>query len=126
MVTGYYAPRTNPSETIYHHKRIAVYGTKGFVHWTMVGWERSTQKGGYESGEHDYKKEDDSAQGVLTDSAFGLLEDPSIEHGTRLELSLMQFNIILGAYMSALRRQPVDLPCDPDDGLLDTLTAALA
>ena len=126
MVTGYYAPRTNPSEIIYRHKRIAVHGTRGFVHWTMVGWERFTQAGGYESGEHDYKEEDDKAQGVLTDSAFGVLEDRSVQHGTRLEHSLTQFNIILGAYMSALQRRPVDLPCAPDDGLLDALTAALA
>jgi predicted dehydrogenase len=126
MVTGYYAPRTNPSDIIFRHKRIAVHGTKGFVHWTMVGWERFTQGGGYESGEHDYKEEDDKAQGVLTDSAFGILEDPKVPHGTRLELSLIQFNIILGAYMSALQRRPVDLPCDPDDGLLAALTGALA
>ena len=125
MVTGYYAPKSNPVERIYHHKRIAVYGTKGFVHWTMVGWERFTQGGGYESGEHDYGVEDDLAQGVLTDSAFEVCSDPSIQHGTRLELSLAQFNIILGAYMSALDRRPIDLPCDPADGLLESLTQAL-
>jgi len=125
MVTGYYAPKTNPSESIYHHKRIAVHGTKGFVQWTMVGWERFTEDGGYESGEHEYAEEDDKAQGALTDSVFAWLENPLAEHGTRLELSLVQFNIILGAYMSALQRRPVDLPCDPEDGLLDALTATL-
>ena len=126
MLTGYFAPRTNPAESIYHHKRVAVYGSKGFVHWTMAGWERSTPGHGYASGEHDYKEEDDRAQGALTDSAFELLEDSAIEHGTRLELSLGQFNIILGAYMSALHRKPIDLPCDPEDGLLDSLQTVLA
>jgi len=126
MVTGYYAPKSNPLERIYHHKRVAVYGTKGFVHWTMVGWERFTSESGYERGDHDYKTEDDLAQGVLIDSAFALREEPDTEHGTRLELSLQQFNIILGAYMSALDRRPVDLPCDPPDGLLDSLTKALS
>lgn len=125
MVTGYFAPKSNPVERIYHHKRIAVYGTKGFVHWTMVGWERYTEESGYESGEHEYGPEDDKAQGVLTDSAFELCEDPTIEHGTRLELSLVQFNIILGAYISALDRKPVALPCDPVDGLLERLTSTL-
>jgi predicted dehydrogenase len=125
MVTGYYAPMGSTSDSIYHHKRIAVYGTQGFVHWTMVGWERYTKEGGYESGSHDYGTEDDLAQGKLTDSAFEVCEDPSIQHGTRLELSLAQFNIILGAYMSALERRPVELPCSPPDGLLDSLTKAL-
>jgi predicted dehydrogenase len=126
MVTGYYAPQSNPREIIFHHKRIAVYGTEGFVHWTMVGWERFTRDGGYESGSHDYKTEDDLAQGALTDSAFELRENPAVEHGTRLELSLAQFNIILGAYVSALERRPVDLPCDPPDGLLESLTHTLS
>lgn len=126
MTTGYFAPKSNPMERIFHHKRIAVYGTKGFVHWTMVGWERYTPEDGYESGEHEYETEDDLAQGRLTDSAFDLAADGSIEHGTRLELSLVQFNIILGAYMSALGRTPVDLPCRPDDGLIDSLQKALS
>ncbi|OPZ04339.1 MAG: hypothetical protein BWZ10_03181 [candidate division BRC1 bacterium ADurb.BinA364] len=42
-----------------------------------------------------------------------------------MELSLLQFNIILGAYVSALERRPVDLPCEPPDGLLDSLASAL-
>lgn len=122
---GTFAPQSNPSEIIFRHKRIAVYGTKGYVHWTMAGWERFTQSGGYESGEHDYKEEDDLAQGALTDSAFDMVGNASARHGTRLELSLLQFNIILGAYVSALERRPVDLPCEPPDGLLDSLASAL-
>ena len=126
MVTGYFAPKSNPVERIYHHKRIAVYGTKGFVHWTMVGWERYTPEDGYESGEHEYGPEDDLAQGRLTDSAFDLVDSGAGPHGTRLELSLVQFNIILGAYMSALGRTPIDLPCVPDDGLIESLKQALS
>ncbi|MBN1673156.1 MAG: Gfo/Idh/MocA family oxidoreductase [Kiritimatiellae bacterium] len=125
MTTGPYAPRIPGRESVYHHKRIAVHGTEGFVHWTMVGWERFTRSGGYERGEHDYTEEDDKAQARLTDSAFDLRADPSIPHGTRLALALRQFNVILGAYMSALERRPVELPCAPSDGLLDALRAAL-
>ncbi|MHC5058484.1 MAG: Gfo/Idh/MocA family protein [Planctomycetota bacterium] len=126
MATGHFAPKSNPDDAIYHHKRIAVYGAKGFVHWTMVGWERFTAEDGYESGTHNYGIEDGKAQGRLTDAAFGLLEDGALQHGTRLELSLIQFNVILGAYMSALRRKPIDLPCSPDGDLIGALERALS
>jgi len=36
MVCGTVAPRANDSESIYAHKRIAVYGTRGYVHWTRA------------------------------------------------------------------------------------------
>jgi predicted dehydrogenase len=126
LVTGYHAPRAGTAESVYHHKRIAVYGTKGFVHWTMASWERFTPEGGYESGTHDYTTEDDLAQGVLTDSAFELCADPSRAHGTSLEHSLTQFLIILGAYVSALDRRPVELPFDPPDRLLERLKRELS
>jgi predicted dehydrogenase len=125
LVTGSFAPKATSSDVVYHHKRIAVYGSAGFVQWTMAGWERFTKAGGYESGTHDYGTEDDQAQGRLTDSAFELVRNPEMAHGTRLELSLVQFNIILGAYVSALERRPVALPCRPPDGLLDSLGRAL-
>jgi len=100
-----------------------VYGTKGFVHWTMVSWERFTQENGYESGTHDYGQQDNVAQAGLTDAAFECLEGKP--HPTRLENSLTQFNIILGAYVSALEHRPVDLPIEPPDGLMDALKAKL-
>ena len=125
MTTGTFASQSNPAESKYHHKQVAVYGTKGFVRWTMVGWERYTAAGGYQSGDHVYSEEDDKAQARLTDAAFELLGDASLRHGTRLELSLTQFNIILGAYMSTLDRRPISLPCEPRDGLIDSLEAEL-
>ena len=36
---GENAPRVPRGDAIYQHKRIAVYGMKGYVHWTMWGWE---------------------------------------------------------------------------------------
>lgn len=125
MVTGALAPSSNPNESIYHHKRIAVYGSAGFVHWTMVGWERMTATDGYSSGTHDYGTEDELAQAALTDSAFEYRQNPDGTHATRLELSLMQFNIILGAYKSFLEKRPINLPCDPPPRLLDSLAAGL-
>lgn len=116
MLCGYFAPSD--------YKRIAVFGTKGFVHWTMVSWERSTPDGGYESGTHSYGEQDVLGQAGLTDAAFDWLETDKL-HPTRLEHSLTQFNIILGAYVSALDHVVVKLPFEPPDNLMDALKAIL-
>jgi predicted dehydrogenase len=124
MLCGYFAPKSNPDEGSCAHKRISVYGTKGFVQWTMFSWERSTPDGGYESGSHDYGEQDVLGQAGLTEAAYNWLETGK-PHPTRLEHSLTQFNIILGAYVSALNHVPVSLPFEPPDGLLDALKAKL-
>ncbi len=127
LVCGTAAPyATDRLEVPYAHKRIAVYGDEGFVHWTMGSWERRTVAGGYESGAHDYGTEDDLAQGRLTEAVFDWLLDDASPHPTRLERSLDQFNVILGIYMSALQSRPIDLPCDPPDGLLAALQQRLS
>ena len=127
LVCGEAAPfATDRTEIRYAHKRVAVYGSHGFVHWTMGGWERLTPDGGYESGSHDYGVEDDLAQGRLTEATFDWLLDEGQPHPTRLENSLAEFNVILGIYVSALRAVPVELPFDPPDGLLESLKARLA
>lgn len=120
LLCGEVAPRTTDSDSRFAHKRVCVYGTRGFVQWTMHGWERFTEEGGYESGEHSYGAEDVLGQARLTEAAFDWVKDPENLHPTRLERSLTQFNIILGAYVSALHNISVDLPFDPPNGLLDT------
>lgn len=125
MLCGAFAPKSNPSDSIYMHKRISVYGTRGLVQWTMAGWERSTPEGGYESGVHSYGEEDVLGQARLTDAAFEWVKDESQLHPTRLEHSLTQYNIILGAYVSALNHTPVELPFEPPNGLMDALKARL-
>jgi len=126
LVCGSCAPwATDHRESIYYHKRAAVYGTDGFVQWTMSGWERRTLAGGYESGAHEYGVEDDLAQGRLTEAVFDWLLDDTKPHPTQLKRSLAQFNVILGLYVSALEMRPLDLPFDPGDGLLDALKARL-
>lgn len=125
LVCGSCAPRATKNESIFHHKRISVYGTKGFVQWTMAGWERSTLDKGYESGAHEYGPEDDLAQARLTEACFDWLEDEKKPHPTRLERSLVQFNVILGIYASALTCKPVDLPFDPPDGLCKAIKERL-
>lgn len=125
MVTGACAPLATKQESIYHHKRISVYGTRGFMQWTMWWWERMID-GRYERGEHNYGAEDDLAQARLTEACFDWLLDDKKAHGTRLELNLTQFNIILGLYVSALQARPVELPLVPPDGLADQMKARLA
>lgn len=125
LLCGEVAPEAIPGGGRCSHKRVAVYGTRGFVHWTMHGWERSTPEGGHESGEHNYGQQDTLAQAALTDAAFDWVVDDSKLHPTRLERALVKFNTILGMYTSALINKPVDLPFDPPDGLLDDLKARL-
>ena len=126
MVCGLVAPEVKSGAGKNSHKRISVYGTRGFVQWTMHGWERNTPESGYESGSHSYGEEDVLAQGRLTDAAFDWVKDENNLHPTRLELSLVQFNIILGIYVSTLNSVPVSLPFEPPDGLLDSLKSRLA
>jgi len=125
LLNGEVAPKTIDNDSRYAHKRISVYGTRGFVQWTMHSWERSTPEGGYESGTHSYGEEDVLAQARLTDAAFDWVKDEENLHPTRLELSLIQFNIILGVYVSALNSAPVSLPFQPPDGLIDSLKSRL-
>jgi len=119
LVCGEVAPKTVDSDSRFAHKRVSVYGTRGFVQWTMHGWERYTPENGYESGTHSYGAEDVLGQARLTDAAFDWVKDENNLHPTRLERSLAEFNIILGAYVSALHNVVVDLPFDPPNGLLD-------
>jgi predicted dehydrogenase len=119
------APKSNPSDSTYMHKRVAAYGTKGFTHWTMVGWERFTPEGGYESGSHDYGQQDELGQAGLTEAVFDWLEDEKKIHPTHLAQSLVEFNTILGLYVSAMTHAPVALPCEPPSGLIETLKGFL-
>jgi predicted dehydrogenase len=125
MVCGTVAPQATESKSIYYHKRIAVYGTRGFVQWTMSSWERFSEIDGYACGEHSYDEQDDRAQAALTDAAFEWAADETKLHPTRLERNLQQFNVILGGYTSALEGRPVDLPFDPPDGMLDAFKERL-
>ncbi|MCC7494212.1 MAG: Gfo/Idh/MocA family oxidoreductase [Fimbriimonadaceae bacterium] len=117
---------TDRRDVRWHHKRCAVYGTAGFVHWTMESWEQRTVAGGYQSGNHDYGVEDQAAQARLTEALFDWLLDETCPHPTRLERSLAEFNALLGLYQSALEHRPVELPCEPAAGLAAALATRLA
>ena len=119
------APSVSDNDTVYRHKRVAVFGTRGFVHWNMDGWERSTPEGGYESGNHSYGEQDVLGQAGLTEAIFDWLDDEAKVHPTHLAQSLAEFNMLLGIYASALTHAPIQLPFNPPDGLIDSLKAVL-
>lgn len=103
----------------YMNKRIAVYGTRGFVHWRMNGWERRLADGAVEAGEHEYRAEDVLGQAGLTMAMFDWLEDERKVHPNSLAVSLDEWLVLLGQYMSVVERRPVELPFDPPDDLLE-------
>lgn len=119
------APKSNDNDSVFHHKRVAVLGNRGFIHWYMAGWERGTPEGGYESGAHSYGEQDVFGQAGLTEAVFDWLDDESRIHPTHLAQSLAEFNLLLGIYQSALTHAPVELPFDPPDGLIDSLKTRL-
>ncbi len=110
----------------HQHKRIAVYGTQGFVHWQMNAWERKLKGGDYERGEKSYGEEDLLGQQGLTEATFDWLEDDSKPHPNRLDVSLTEFSVILAIFQSVVERAPVYFPTEPPDGLLDALRTALS
>jgi len=124
LLCGKNAPSVGDDVVISYHKRISVFGTRGFVQWQMEFFERSTPDG-YEFGKKNYKDEDVLGQAGLTEAVFDWLDDESRLHPTRLDLSLQQFNVILGLYASVLEHRPVELPYRPDGNLLEKLKQAL-
>ena len=121
---GENAPRVPRGGPIYQHKRIALYGARGYVHWTMWGWETLID-GQYDSGAHQYPDEDVLGQAAMTDAMFDWLEDDRAVHPLNLDAAMVDFNVILALYTSALTHQVVELPFEPPAGLVERLRAAL-
>ncbi|MCH8294794.1 Gfo/Idh/MocA family oxidoreductase [Candidatus Poribacteria bacterium] len=119
------APRVLPDTSNNRHKRVCVFGTRGFVHWRFESWERSTPEGGYEGGDLSYGDQDVVAQGGLTEAVFDWLDDDNNVHPTHLEQSLAEFNLLLGIYYSGMTHAPIDLPFDPPDRLIDSFKTLL-
>ena len=107
------------------HKQIAVYGTEGFVHWSMWGWESSI-RGQHAGGSHRYPDEDILGQAAMTEAAFDWLEDDDKLHALNLDAALLDFHILLKAYMSGLHRREETLTSELQPGLIDALRQALA
>jgi predicted dehydrogenase len=126
LVIGKNAPRTDDFRPEHQHKRVAVYGTHGFVHWQMNFWERKLKDRDYECGEKSYGEEDVLGQQGLTEATFDWLEDESKPHPNRLDISLTEFGVILGIFQSVVKRAPVYFPNELPDGLLESLRMALS
>jgi predicted dehydrogenase len=120
---GSNAPRVGPGG-IHTHKRVAVFGTRGYVHWTMWSWETSSD-GHRESGVHQYGEEDILGQAAMTEAMFDWLDDDRAVHPLHLDRALLDFNIILGIYMSALNHAPIALPVQPERNLIARLRRQL-
>ena len=125
LVSGKNAPSVGDYPQ-HFHKRVAVYGTHGFVHWQMEGWERKTKDGEYEEGSKGYHEEDLLGQKGLTEATFDWVEDEDKLHPNRLDVSLTEFSVILAIFESVVNRAPVYFPTDPPDGLLGALRTALS
>ena len=107
------------------HKRVCVFGTKGFVHWRFESWERSTPEGGYESGDLSYTDQNAVAQINFTEAMFDWIEDDSKVHPTHLKQALAEFNLLLGIYQSGMTRSPIELPFDPPDNFIQKMGETL-
>jgi predicted dehydrogenase len=101
------------------HKRMAVYGTHGFLHWRMHGYERSRPDGTVESAEQSYADQDIVGQANLTTAMLDWLEDETQVHPNNLATSLDEWLVILAGYLSTVEARPVDFPFDPPEDLLE-------
>ncbi len=117
LACGDNAPVVHDPNVSWMHKRVAVYGTEGFIHWTMSSWELCTPERGYQRGEKSYADEDVLGQAAMTDAIFTWL-DGGEPHANRLEVSLAECNTVLGLYASALARTVVELPFAPEGSYL--------
>ena len=121
---GENAPQVQAGDPINKHKRVAVYGSRGYIHWTMFSWETLID-GVYQSGEHQFYEQDILGQAAMTEAMIDWLEDETTVHPLNLESAIGDFSVILALYTSALNRQVVEFPFEPESGLIDKLRAAL-
>lgn len=118
------APRVLADGPISKHKRIAVYGTRGYIHWTMHGWESSSD-GKRDGGVHEYNAQDILGQAAMTEAMIDWMNDDSAVHPLNIDLALTDFSIILGIYMSALNHTVINLPLNPQTELIAELRRRL-
>ena len=114
-----------PDTSNNRHKRVCVFGTQGFVHWRFESWEKFTPATGYQGGDLSYSAQNSMAQINLTEAMFDWLEDDQKVHPTNLHQSLDEFNLLLGIYQSGMTNQPIELPFDPPDNLIQKMKKQL-
>jgi len=107
------------------NKRIRVLGSRGYVHWTMLGWQLLSEKEGFSEGAHEYGEQDLLGQAALTEAMVDWLEDDHFIHPTRFDQALTECEVNLGIYASALRRAPVHFPLQESSDLLPSMKTVL-
>ncbi len=118
LQSGAGVPEMAPDLPRHMHKRIAVYGEIGFLHWTMHSWEKGIG-GTVERGEHEYRVVDDVGQINLTNAVFDWLEDDEAVTPTNLATSLDEWLVLLACYASTVHGTPIEFPFEPEDDLLE-------
>ena len=111
-------------DKVWAHKRIAAYGERGHVIWTMWSWE-TLCAGRLERGSHDYWEQDAPAQAALVGSVLDWIEHPERQHPLALERATEQYAVLLAAYRSALQRRPLALPEATQPPVIEALRRAL-
>ena len=110
---------------VHLHKRVAVYGSRGHVTWTMWSWETYAD-GQHHAGRHQYYAEDILGQAAMTEAMFDWLADSRAVHPLNIQAALSDFGVVLAAYMGALQHAVVALPVEPVDHLVERLRARLS
>jgi predicted dehydrogenase len=123
LQAGEGAPMYDRTAPHWGHKRIAVYGTHGYVEWWMQGWARSLPNGSVEAGSHSYTDQDVLGQAGLVNATFDWLEDDAKPCPTHLATSLDEWLVILAGYASTVEARPVSWPFAPPDDLLEQFKA---
>ena len=103
----------------------AFLGSAGSSIGGCTGGSVTRQRTAIARGAHEYGEQDLLGQAGLTEAMLDWLDDDEKVHPTHLEQSLAEFNAILGIYHSALTHEPVELPFDPPDGLIESLKKLL-
>ena len=112
-------PVVDPDDRRWAHKRIAVCGTRGYLHWRFSGWEAALQGEPDASGPSDYGMEDLAGQAALTEAVFDWLMDDKKIAPTNLRTSLDEWLVILAIYESVIEAKPISMPFDPPQDLFE-------
>ena len=119
LQAGEGAPMFDKTAPNWGHKRIAAYGTNGFVQWWMQGYEKALPDGTVQKGSHAYADEDILGEAGLINALFDWLEDEKKPCPTNLNTALNEWLVILAGYLSTVEARPVHFPFDPPDNLLN-------
>jgi len=107
--TGDISPFVKPAEPFYMHKRIEVFGEAGRAEWNMF-FSDICCKGKCRKKEHDYRTEDLPAQARMINAMFDWMENDDKIHPLNINRALAEFEILLAAYISVIKKQPVSFP----------------